>query len=393
MKFPKRVGLLQPSSTFVFMSKAQELKKKGLNVIDLSVGEPELPTPENVKETGIKAIKENFTKYTATSGIIELKKVIAEDYSRKTGVKFETQEVIVTPGSKFGLFISALTLFEEGDEVIIPSPYWVTYPEQVRLCGATPVFVSIVEEDRRIEFRGEKLIPFINDKTKAIILNYPSNPSGSIIDEEGLKRLCELSMERNFYIIIDECYRDIIYEREFPEALRLCPEAKKNLLLIGSLSKSYSMTGWRVGYVLASKEIIENMEILQGHSTSNPCSISQKAAVEAISNSSEHLKNVREIYWKKRDMGLKLLAEIKNVKIYPPEGAFYFYPEISYYIGEKLKDSTELALYLIDSVQVVTVPGDSFGTPGFLRISFAVSEETLREGIERIKEALYKIRS
>jgi aspartate aminotransferase len=391
MNTSKRLESLQPSSTFIFMSKAMELKKKGIDVIDLSVGEPELPTPENVKSAGIKAIEENFTKYTPTAGIVELRNIIAEDYSRKTGVKFESREVIVTPGSKFGLFLSALALFDEGDEVIIPSPYWVTYPEQVKLCGAIPVFVSLVEEEGKINFKGEKIIPYINEKTKAVILNYPSNPSGSVIDEEGLKKLCELSLEKGFYIIIDECYRDIIFEREFPEALRLSPQSKNNLIIIGSLSKSYSMTGWRIGYTLASKEIIEKMEILQGHSTSNPCSISQKAAVEAIKNSSEHIKKVREIYWRRRDMGIKLLREIKNLKIHPPEGAFYFYPDLSYYIGKKFKDTTELVLYLIEDARVVTVPGDSFGTPGFIRISFAVSDENLIEGIKRIKEALSKI--
>ncbi len=391
MKTSKRLDPLQPSSTFIFMAKAQELKKKGIDVIDLSVGEPDLPTPENVKEIGIKAIEENFTKYTATAGIVELRNIIAEDYTKKTGIPFDAKEVIITPGSKFGLFLSALTLFEEGDEVVIPSPYWVTYPEQVKLCGATPVFVSLIENDGRIDFKGEKIIPYITERTKAIVLNYPSNPSGSVIDEEGLKKLCELSMEKGFYLIIDECYRDIIFDREFPEALRLCPSSKKNLIIIGSLSKSYSMTGWRIGYTLASKEIIEKMEILQGHSTSNSCSISQKAAIEAIKNSSDHLKKIRGIYLRRRDMGIKLLKEIKNVKVHPPEGAFYFYPDFSYYIGGKIKDTTELVLFLIENARVVTVPGDSFGTPGFIRISFAVSDEDLVEGINRIKEAISTI--
>lgn len=391
MKVSKRIESLQPSSTFIFMSRAMELKKRGIDVIDLSVGEPELPTPENVKVAGIMAIEENFTRYTPTAGVGELRSLIAEDYSRKTGVEFDAKEVIVTPGSKFGLFLSALTLFDEGDEVIIPSPYWVTYPEQVKLCGAIPVFVPLVEGGGKINFKGEKIIPYINERTKAIILNYPSNPSGSVIDEEGLKKLCELSVERGVYIIIDECYRDIIFDGEFPEALRLFPSSKNNLIIIGSLSKSYSMTGWRIGYTLASKEIIEKMEVLQGHSTSNPCSISQKASIEAIRNSSEHIKKIREIYLRRRDMGIKLLREIKGLKIYPPEGAFYFYPDLSYYIGGKIKDTTELVLYLIDKARVVTVPGDSFGTPGFIRISFAVSDENLIEGINRIKEALSEI--
>lgn len=391
MKTSKRLNNLQPSSTFIFMAKAQELKKKGIDVIDLSVGEPELPTPQNVKDIGIKAIEENFTKYTATAGIPELRGAIAEDYSKKTGVIFDSKEVIVTPGSKFGLFLSAMTLFDEEDEVIIPSPYWVTYPEQVKLCGAIPVFVPLIEDDGCINFKGEKIIPFITERTKAIILNYPSNPSGSLIDEEGLKRLCELSVQKGFYIIIDECYRDIIFEREFPEALKLYPPSKNNLVIIGSLSKSYSMTGWRIGYTLASKEIIEKIEILQGHSTSNPCSISQKAGIEAIKNSSEHIKKIKEIYLRRRDIGIKLLKEIKNVKVHPPEGAFYFYPDFSYYIGKNIKNTTELVLFLIENARVVTVPGDSFGTPGFIRISFSVSDETLVEGIKRIKEALLKI--
>ncbi len=391
MKTSKRMDSLQPSSTFIFMSKAQELRRKGMNVIDLSVGEPELPTPQNVKNAGIKAIEEDFTKYTATSGIPELKKLIAEDYRKKTGILFELNEIIVNPGSKYSLFLSALVLFDEGDEVIIPSPFWVTYPEQVRLCGATPVFVSLVEDDGRINFKGEKIIPYINERTKAIILNYPSNPSGSVIDEDGLRKLCELSVQRGFYIIIDECYRGIIFEKEFPEALRLVPHSKDNLVIIGSLSKSFSMTGWRIGYTIASKKIIEKMDVLQGHSTSNPCSISQKAAIEAISNSTDHLKMIKEIYLKRRDMGIKLLKEIRNLKIYPPEGAFYFFPNFSYYIGGKIKNTMELALYLIDSAQVVTVPGESFGAPGFLRISFAVSDENLIEGIKRIKEALVNI--
>lgn len=391
MKIAKRLYTLQPSSTFIFMAKAQELKNKGIDVIDLSVGEPEVPTPENVKTAGIRAIEENFTKYTPTAGIAELRNLIAQEYSKKTGVTFEPKEVIVNPGSKFGLFLSALTLLDEGDEVIIPSPYWVTYPEQIKLCGGVPVFVPLLEGEGRINFKGEKIIPFINEKTKAVILNYPSNPSGSVIDEEGLKKLCELSVQRGFYIIIDECYRDIIFERDFPEALKLCPSSKNNLIIIGSFSKSYSMTGWRIGYTLASKEIIEKMEILQGHSTSNPCSISQKAAVEAIKNSSHHIEKIRELYLRKRNMGIELLREIKNIKVYPPEGAFYFYPDFSYYIKGKIRDTNDLVLYLIENARVVTVPGDSFGTPGFIRISFAVSDENLVEGIKRIKEAILKI--
>lgn len=392
-KFAKRVNCLEVSSTLAFLNVANEMKAKGIKVIDFGAGEPDFDTPDNIKKAGIDAIEKNFTKYTSVSGIDELKEIIWERYFVEQRVRFSKDEIIVTSGSKFSLFLIALVLFEKGDEVIVPKPFWVTYPELVKFTESVPKYARIIDDNGKSVFNADSFLPLITKKTKAIILNYPSNPTGSIIDEDSLKKLSEQAVKKDFYLIVDDCYRHIIFDnRKFPSIIELYPDARDKIIIIESLSKSYAMTGWRIGFTLASKEIIKEMNKIQSHSTSNPTSISQKAAVEALKGSQDEVEKMRAIYEKRRNLIVSLLKEIKGVKVETPGGAFYAFPSFKYYIDNgKFKNTQEISQYLLEKAHVICIPGESFGESGYMRFSFATSEEDIKTGISKIKQTLESI--
>ena len=384
----QRVKLLNPSVTLSLSEKAKELKDRGNDVISLSVGEPDFPTPLYIKEAGKRAIDENKTKYTPVAGIPELKNALIDAYEREQGYRFDPKEIIVHPGSKYSIFLAALTLVEPGERVIIPTPYWVSYPEIIRFAGGEPVFVPYWDKGS-FDLRYDLFEEEIKKGVKLIILNVPSNPTGVIMQEKELVKLLEASLKYNFYILLDECYRRMLYDgHTFPSPLKLFPEAKSRLIVSGSFSKSYSMTGWRVGFTFAPAEIVKYMNRLQGHSTSNPPSMAQYAAVTALKEEKEEVNDMVREYQRRRDICLQLLDEIPGVETTKPHGAFYLYPCVEKALKGKYSSTEEFAKALLETRFVSLVPGEAFGTPGFLRISYAASEKNLREGIARMREAL-----
>ncbi len=384
----KKIKKLKTSSTLALVAKANELKEQGKKVISLSVGEPDFPTPEYIKEAGIKAIRENKTKYTMAAGIKELREVLIEIYKREQGYSFNLNEIMIHPGSKFSIFLIANVLLSEKDRVLIPKPYWVSYPEIIKFTGAETVFVDSWNGNDFF-YKFEDYLPEIKKGIKLFILSSPSNPTGIIMKEEELKKLLKASIEYDFYLLVDECYRRIIYDNaEYPSPLKIFPEAKNRVLISGSFSKTFSMTGWRVGFTFGPKEIIDYMKILQSHSTSNPATPSQYAALAALTDEKDEIEKMVREYEKRRNLAYSLLKKIPEIKTTKPEGAFYLFPYIKNAIKGKFKNTFEFSEYLIEKFHVVVVPGEAFGTEGFIRLSYAASEEDIREGISKIAEAI-----
>ena len=392
----KRVREIAVSSTLKISAKAQELKKRGVNVIDFSVGEPDFPTPEAVKKAGIKAIEENFTKYVANDGILDLKKAIVEKLEKENNVKYQLDEIIVSPGAKNCLFNVALSLFEEGDDVIIPTPCWVSYPDQVKLARANPVFVPSREENN-FKIKIEELEKFVTKKTKGLILNYPSNPTGAVYNKEELKEIAQFCLKRDIWIISDEIYEKLIYDGVlFTSFSSLSEEVKSKTILVNGFSKAFSMTGWRLGYAAGPKEIITACSKIQSHSTSNATSFVQKAAITALKSCTEEVEMMRREFEKRRNFVVQRLRAIDGISVSNPQGAFYVLPNIERYLskkinGELIKDTYKLSFYLLEEANVAVVPGEAFFTPSHIRISFATSMENIKEGINRIETALKQL--
>jgi len=393
-----RIARIGFSSTLKISARAKELRAQGVDVIDFSVGEPDFSTPDNVKEAGQRAIEENFTKYTQASGIPELKKAIGERLFEDHGLRYAPEEIIVSPGAKACLFLLGLVLFNKDEECLVPAPYWVSYPEQLRLAKAEPRFVPTSEEN------GFKLTPadleaHINEKTKAIILNNPSNPTGMIYSREELLDLAEVLLDRNIVVIADEIYSKIVYdEQELVSFASLGDKARENTLLVNGVSKAYSMTGWRIGYTAGPKEVIQAMGKVQSHSTGNPCSVAQKAALEALAGPQYNLRMMRQEFQSRRNYVLHRLSQIPDVTCPKPGGAFYAFPNVSAYFGKELdgmriRDSHSMAFYLLEKAHVGIVPGDAFGAPEFIRISYATSMDNIEEGMDRITESLSRLRA
>ncbi len=393
MKLAERVRNLKPSATLAITAKAKELKAKGIDVIGFGAGEPDFDTPENVKQEGIKAINNGFTKYTVVGGTDELKQAIIDSLKRDHNLEYKKEEIIVSCGAKHSIYNLTQALFENGEEVIIPAPYWVSYPDQIRLTGATPVIIDTTENDG-FKLRPEILAENINSNTSAIILNYPSNPTGATYSKDELKELVDIALENNLTIISDEIYEKIIYgDTEHTSICSLSRKAKESTILINGVSKSYSMTGWRIGYAAGNKEVISAMSKLQGQSTSNPSSISQAAAVEALTGPQQLLeKRVRE-FERRKDYIVKRLNEIEGFSCFNPQGAFYVFPSIHGFIGKKygnktIEGSIDFTEFLLDHAKVAVVPGFAFGKENYLRISYATSMENIEEGMNRIEESV-----
>jgi aspartate aminotransferase len=380
---------INKSSTLAIVEKAKELKNKGIDVITLSVGEPDFSTPEYIKEAGKKAIDDGKTKYTAASGIKELKEALIEKYKEEQDFEFSRKEIIIHPGSKFSIYLTANVLLNEGERVLIPSPYWVSYPEIIKAAGGEPVFVRYWDKNNGFEYSYDKFLPEIKKGIKLFILSSPSNPTGAIMKSEELKKLLHASLEYDFYLLIDECYRRLIFDSlEYPSPLKILPEAKDKVLVSGSFSKTYAMTGWRIGWTFANSQIIDYMGRLQSHSTSNPPTMSQYAALAAITKEKDEVVKMVIEYKKRRDIGYELLKKIKGISIQKPEGAFYLFPNIKEAINGKYKNTFQFAEQLLSKYHVAVVPGEAFGEEGFIRISYAASEKHIREGIGKIKQAL-----
>ena len=394
LDFSDRVHRVKPSFTLEMTSRAADLRSKGVDVINLSVGEPDFNTPEHIIQAGKEAMDDGFTKYTAGSGMIELRQAICEKLLVENGLTFTPDQVLVSNGEKQSLYTVCQVLFDRGDEVIVFSPYWVSYPEFVRLADAEPIIVS-TDPNSQFEPNFNELISKINSKTKGMIINSPSNPTGGVWSNNAINKILEISKQNNLIVISDECYEKLVFDGQYVSTEKL-NNYNTEVLTCMSLSKTYAMTGWRIGYTVGDHNIIHAMSKLQGQATSCANSIGQKAAITALTGDQKCVENMRNKYKERRDLMVGLLKEIQGVNCAVPGGAFYAFPDFSYYLGknyngEKINDSFKLCDYILDVAKVVTVPGDGFGAPGHIRFSYAVSKDTIREGIDRVVKALNEL--
>jgi len=383
--FAQRLAHVSASATLKVAAEAERLRRAGFNVVDFSAGEPDFPTPQHVKDAGKAAIDANFTRYTAAAGIPELREAVCARYKRDYGVEIAAAEVLMTAGGKQALFNTALALFDNGDEVITHAPYWPTIPEQVKLAGATPVIVQTRSEDG-FAVDAEAMIRAITPRTKAIILNSPCNPTGALVDEATAGAITDAAAKRGIWMIVDLCYEQLIYEKVPHNLVRVLFDRHRDRTVIaGSASKSYAMTGWRCGWTIAPKELTSAFNTIQGQTTSNITSITQKAALAAVSGAQDSVVVMLNEYRKRRDSIHQWLTANPGIKCVMPGGAFYLFPDISGLLSpDGLKTSAEFAQALLEKEFVVVTPGEGFDAPGYLRISYATSMEQLREGATRI---------
>ena len=391
LNFSDRVNRVKPSFTLEMTSRAAELRSKGVDVINLSVGEPDFNTPEHIIQAGKDAMDEGFTKYTAGAGMLELRKAICDKLLRENELNFSPDQVLVSNGEKQSLYNACQALFNKGDEVIVFSPYWVSFPEFVRLADAEPVIVS-TDPKSQFEPNFNELQSKITAQTKGMIINSPSNPTGGVWSNNAISKILEISQENNLIVISDECYEKLVFDGKYVNTETL-NHYNTEVLTCMSLSKTYAMTGWRIGYAFGNRNIIQAMSKLQGQATSCANSIGQKAAIAALTGDQKCVNDMREKYKERRDLMIELLNQIKNVDCVIPGGAFYAFPNFSHYIGKNyngqiINDSFKLCDYILDAVKVVTVPGDGFGAPGHIRFSYAVSKDTIRNGVDRVVMAL-----
>ncbi|MEJ7619730.1 MAG: pyridoxal phosphate-dependent aminotransferase [Aquificaceae bacterium] len=390
----KRVSHIKPAPTLALTAKVNQLKAQGVDIVGFGAGEPDFDTPDFIKEACIKALREGKTKYAPSAGIPQLREALAEKLYRENKVEYKPSEIVVTAGAKMALFLVMLAVLEEGDEVLLPTPYWVTYPEQILLCNAKVVEVPLREEEGFV-LRADLLREYITPKTKMLILNSPSNPTGAVIPEEELKKIAELCLEKNILIVSDECYEAFLYDGEnFVSPASFSKEIREITFTVNAFSKSYSMTGWRVGYVACPEKYAKVIADLNSQSISNATTFAQYGALEALKNpeAKVFVENMRKTFEKRRDLAYNLLREIPKVSVAKPKGAFYIFPNLRHY-SEKLGSDLKLADYLIEKGRVAGVPGSAFGAEGYLRLSYCVSEKTIEEGIGRLKRALLELQS
>jgi len=392
----ERAKKIKPSPTLAIDSRAKSMKASGIDVISFGVGEPDFDTPDNIKEAAAKAMREGFTKYTAVGGIDPLKDAIIDKLAGDNALSYKREEVVVSCGAKHSLYNIAQALYGPGDEVIIPSPYWVSYPDQVLLNDATPVFVKTYEADF-FRVRPEALEERITPKTKALILNSPSNPTGMIYDRGTLEKIAELALRHKFYIISDEIYEKLVYDGAEHVSIASLDKTVRDLtIVVNGLSKSHAMTGWRIGYAAGRSGIIKAVTNIQSQSTSNPNSIAQKAAVEALRGPQGFIDMMRKEFDARRRYLVSELGKIEGMSCAMPGGAFYAFPNTSAIYGRKfgerlIASSADLAIYLLDEANVAVVHGAAFGDDNFIRLSYATSLEDIQRGVRRIKEALGKL--
>ena len=396
MEYSRKAQSINPSVTLAITAKAKELKSKGVDVITFGVGEPDFNTPENIIEAANKAMKDGKTKYTPVPGIPELRKAIVNKFKQDNGLDYEEAQIIVSTGAKQSLNNAFMAILNPGDEVIVPTPYWVSYPELIRLAEGVPVFVENKKEDD-YKYTLETLEKAVTSKTKAIILNDPNNPTGSIYSKEELEMIAEFAKKHDLVIISDEIYEKLIYDgNKHVSIASLSEDAKNRTIVINGFSKSFAMTGWRVGYSASNKEIAKLMSSLQSHMTSNVNSIAQYASVEALEGSKDDLNHMISVFEQRRNLMVKMISEMKDVSIIKPSGAFYVMMNIENYFnkkinGNEIRNSLDFSNYLLDEAKVAVVPGIAFGLDSYVRLSYATSEENIKEGLGRINELLKKI--
>ena len=391
-----RLNRLAPSATLAMSQKSSEMKAQGIDVINMSVGEPDFNTPDNIKQAAKKAIDENYSRYSPVPGYPDLRKAIVAKLKNENGLEYTINEVIVGTGGKQCVCNAVLALVNPGDEVIIPAPYWVSYPQMVKLAGGTPVIVN-AGFDQDFKMTAEQLENAITEKTKMLILCSPSNPTGSVYSKEELAALAEvLKKHPEVFVLADEIYEHINYIGKH-HSIAQEPGMKEQVIIANGVSKAYAMTGWRIGFIAAPEWIVKGCNKLQGQYTSGPCSVSQIAAAEAFAGDQTCVEQMRQAFEKRKDLIVGLMKDIPGIEVNDPHGAFYVFPKCDSYFGKRdgdkvINDDNDLALYLLETGHVATVCGTAFGAPGYLRMSYATSDDNIREAMKRIKETLARLK-
>lgn len=391
-----RLNRLAPSQTLAMSQKSGEMKAQGIDVINMSVGEPDFNTPDHIKEAAKKAVDENFSRYSPVPGYMDLRKAIVAKLKNENNLDYTTSEILVSSGAKQSVCNTVMALVNDGEEVIIPAPYWVSYPQMVKLAGGTPVIVNAGFE-QNFKMTPEQLEAAITPKTRMLILCSPSNPTGSVYTKDELEALAEvIKRHDDLFVLADEIYEHINYVGKH-ESIAQFPGMKERTIIVNGVSKAYAMTGWRIGFIAAPEWIVKGCNKLQGQYTSGPCSVSQKAAEAAYTTSQECVETMRKAFERRRDLIVKLAKEIPGLEVNCPQGAFYLFPKCSgfygkSYEGKTINNSTDLAMFMLEEGHVATVGGDAFGDPECFRMSYATSDDNIREAMRRIKETLAKLK-
>ena len=391
-----RLNRLAPSQTLAMSQKSGEMKAQGIDVINMSVGEPDFNTPDHIKEAAKKAVDENFSRYSPVPGYMDLRKAIVAKLKNENHLDYTTSEILVSSGAKQSVCNTVMALVNDGEEVIIPAPYWVSYPQMVKLAGGTPVIVNAGFE-QNFKMTPEQLEAAITPKTRMLILCSPSNPTGSVYTKDELEALAEvIKRHDDLFVLADEIYEHINYVGKH-ESIAQFPGMKERTIIVNGVSKAYAMTGWRIGFIAAPEWIVKGCNKLQGQYTSGPCSVSQKAAEAAYTTSQECVETMRKAFERRRDLIVEMAKDIPGLEVNCPQGAFYLFPKCSgfygkSYEGKTINNSTDLAMFLLEEGHVATVGGDAFGDPECFRMSYATSDDNIREAMRRIKETLAKLK-
>lgn len=392
LKISKKASAISPSPTLAIDSKFKEMKKEGIPVVGFGAGEPDFNTPENIKNAGIEAIKNNITKYTPASGTLELKAAVCQKLKRDTGLEYSTSNIVISNGGKHSLTNTFTCICDPGDEVILPAPYWVSYPEMIKLADAVPVIIEGAEENN-FKFTAEQLESAITPKTRALVLNTPSNPTGMVYTKDELEKIAEIAVKNNIYIIFDEIYEKLVYEGEHTNIATLGDEIRDLTIIVNGLAKTYAMTGWRIGYVAANKKLAKAMGNIQSHATSNPNSIAQAAAVEALNGDQSIIETMKKTYIERRDYMVDKINSIDGLSCKTPHGAFYVFMNVKdvlnkEHYGKMINTANELCQDILDRALVALVPSEGFGVDGYVRLSYATSMDTIKTGLDRIEKYL-----
>lgn len=392
-----RLQRLAPSATLAMSQKSSEMKAQGIDVINMSVGEPDFNTPDHIKQAAKQAIDDNYSTYSPVPGYLNLRQAIAQKLERENQLQYQPNEILVSNGAKQSVTNTIMALVNDGEEVIIPAPYWVSYPQMVKLAGGEPVIVEAAFE-QNFKMTAEQLEAAITSKTRMIILCSPSNPTGSVYSKQELQALAEVILRHeDLFVLADEIYEHINYVGRH-ESIAQFPGMKDRTIIVNGVSKAYAMTGWRIGYIAAPEWIVKGCNKLQGQYTSGPCSVSQMAALAAYTESQQCVEDMRQAFERRRDLIVKLAKDIPGLEVNVPEGAFYLFPKCTSFYGKTapngtvINNSTDLTMYLLEEGHVATVGGDAFGDPDCFRISYATSDENIIEAMRRIKEVLGKLR-
>lgn len=390
MKLSSRISRISVSQTMAVNEKALQLKAAGVDIVDFGAGEPDFATPDNVKDAGVRAIRENFTRYTAIGGTPSLREAIVGSHRRDFGTRYSPSECLVTVGGKHALFNVISAVVDHGDDVLVPAPYWVSFADMVRYAGGRTVFVPTSEQEG-FRLTAELLSKAATPKSRLLIVNSPNNPTGAVVDDEEFVRIAALCREREILLLSDECYSKFLHDGRRPFSIASRPEFHDGVVIAGSVSKTYAMTGWRIGFILGPKDVIGAAQKLQSHSTSNPASVSQYAALEAVTGPQDSVAEMLEAYARRREVVVSRLNAIPGVSCANPGGAFYAYPNIASTFGKGIRDCLDFSVRLLEEAHVAVVPGSAFGTADHVRISYAASIEQIEKGIARMAEFIDRL--